>query len=364
MTTPPKEPNGFDMIRSIQVVEPPVLQGGLGAGCPGETRDIEFRMLEGTPDQGVQKLLIQQTDQEEVLSHGIANDSRSSRRKSGSSFEIHGQSKYWGSPGSTSFGNRVLSRRPMRLSALRMVIACLLSLASAAFAQDGEGSVHLDAAPLPATPLTLKSLDVTDLRDVRTNLLTLSGRQLTVMVFLYPECPLSRQAIPVLNQIAEELSKKGGVVLGLFRDVVTRPELEGFASEFKTRFPLLRDPGGNVAKVLHATTTPEAFVVDATGRIRYAGRVDDQYRVRGVRRPAPEREDLQEAVRDVLAGVDVRVPRTRPVGCPLNRKDDPVDPEPGSTEVTYHREVIRILNTHCLKCHSEGGRRPVHPHEL
>ena len=246
----------------------------------------------------------------------------------------------------------------MRVSALLVVVAWVLSSALAAFAQDGEGAVRPDPTPLPATPLTLKSLDVTDLRNVTTNLLTLSGRQLTVMVFLYPECPLSRQAIPVLNQIAEELSKKGGVVLGLFRDAVTRSDIEGFASEFKTRFPLLRDPGGKLATVLHATTTPEAFVVDATGRIRYAGRVDDQYRVRGVRRPAPEREDLQEAVRDVLAGVDVRVPRTRPVGCPLNRKEDPADPEPASTEVTYHREVIRILNTHCLKCHSEGGAAP------
>ncbi len=239
-----------------------------------------------------------------------------------------------------------------------MWIASVLPVAVMAADGDGEGSVRPDTRPLPETPLALKTLAVRDLRDVTTNLLTLSGRRLTVMVFLYPECPLSRQAIPVLNQIAEDLSRSGGAVLGLFHETVTRPEIEGFALDFKTRFPLLRDPGGQVARALQATTTPEAFVLDATGRVRYAGRVDDQYRVRGVRRPAPEREDLQEAVRDVIAGVEVRVPRTRPVGCPLNREEDPTESEPNGADITYHREVIRILNTHCLKCHSEGGVAP------
>ncbi len=240
-----------------------------------------------------------------------------------------------------------------------MWIASVLPVAVMAADGDGEGSVRPDTRPLPETPLALKTLAVRDLRDVTTNLLTLSGRRLTVMVFLYPECPLSRQAIPVLNQIAEDLSRSGGAVLGLFHETVTRPEIEGFALDFKTRFPLLRDPGGQVARALQATTTPESFVVDATGRVRYAGRVDDQYRVRGIRRPAPEREDLQEAVRDVLAGVEVRVPRTRPVGCPLNRRDVPIDPAPlTKTGITYHRDIIRILNKHCLKCHSEGGVGP------
>ena len=239
-----------------------------------------------------------------------------------------------------------------------LLIPLVLWLAPLTHAEDGEGSVLPDPTPLPANPVPLRSLSIANLRGVLTNLAALAAPKATVVVFLYPDCPLSRQAVPVLNQIQDDLQRRGGTVLGVFHAKVTPSDIQGFALGFATKFTLIRDISGSLAAELKATTTPEAFVLDAEGRIRYAGRVDDRYRVRGVRRHAAEREDLQEAVRDVLAGVEVRIPRTRAVGCALERKPLPVESNASTNRVTYHREVVRILNTHCVRCHVDGGIAP------
>jgi hypothetical protein len=86
------------------------------------------------------------------------------------------------------------------------------------------------------------------------------------------------------------------------------------------------------------------------------GRINDLYQVRGVQSQAVVREDLREALNDVVSGLAVRLPRTLPVGCAIVRQD----PLPASTPVaskesmiTYHKDVAPILRNHCMMCHSE-----------
>jgi hypothetical protein len=114
-----------------------------------------------------------------------------------------------------------------------------------------------------------------------------------------------------------------------------------------------------MTSALGATVTPEAFVLDSRLVPRYAGRVDDQYLVRGVRRPAAQREDLAEALDDVLSGNSVRVPRTVPVGCPIERKVAVTQPPTESEKkVTFHKDIAPILNAHCQMCHSPSNVAP------
>ena len=62
-----------------------------------------------------------------------------------------------------------------------------------------------------------------------------------------------------------------------------------------------------VVPVVGATTTPEALVVDASGRLRYRGRVMSK-------QEAPE---LKHALEAVLAGKPVRTPVTKAFGCAI-----------------------------------------------
>src|SRR5437867_2784193 len=73
------------------------------------------------------------------------------------------------------------------------------------------------------------------------------------------------------------------------------------------------------AALLGARVTPEAFVIDADRVLRYRGRIDDTYITRAKRRDQPTRDDLQNALDDVLAGKPVTRPETEATGCPIAR---------------------------------------------
>ena len=66
-------------------------------------------------------------------------------------------------------------------------------------------------------------------------------------------------------------------------------------------FPLLKDHRNEIADTFQAERTPEVFVLDGDFQIAYRGRIDDQYEP-GITRQAPTRNDLQEALRELLAG--------------------------------------------------------------
>jgi hypothetical protein len=59
------------------------------------------------------------------------------------------------------------------------------------------------------------------------------------------------------------------------------------------------------------------MVVDDSGRIRYRGRIDDQFFDLGRRRQVVRSHDLQDAIAAVLAGEAVQEPETEAIGCTL-----------------------------------------------
>jgi AhpC/TSA family protein len=79
--------------------------------------------------------------------------------------------------------------------------------------------------------------------------------------------------------------------------------------------PYLRDETQDVARAYRAKTTPDVFVIDAAGVLRYRGA------------PDPDHEDpslgagwLREALDSVLAGEDVARPETDSIGCSVKWK--------------------------------------------
>jgi hypothetical protein len=125
------------------------------------------------------------------------------------------------------------------------------------------------------------------------------------------------------------------------------------AVEHELEFPAVKDEGAACAAALGVKRTPEVVVLDARRRLRYRGRVDDQYRTGGAR-PRPTRHDLKEALDAVLAGKEVAVPRTPVDGCLITR---PTLPEP-KAPVTFADHVAPILQKHCAGCHRPGTAAP------
>jgi peroxiredoxin len=83
------------------------------------------------------------------------------------------------------------------------------------------------------------------------------------------------------------------------------------AAERGFEFPYLRDESQEVALAFGALRTPHFYVFDADRKLRYTGRMDDSPRD-PLKRTTSE---LRDAVDDVLAGREVKVPLTNPIGC-------------------------------------------------
>jgi hypothetical protein len=117
-------------------------------------------------------------------------------------------------------------------------------------------------------------------------------------------------------------------------------------------FPFARDFTGKLPQLLGAERTPECLVLDSQRKLKYRGRIDSEFRLGGVR-PNAGREDLREAIQDVLAGREVRVAETPVDGCLIT---SPRKPEP--RPLTYHRDVAPVMKKHCQRCHQPGTAAP------
>jgi peroxiredoxin len=77
-------------------------------------------------------------------------------------------------------------------------------------------------------------------------------------------------------------------------------------------YPYLRDESQEVARAYDAQTTPDVFVLDAQGILRYRGAPDADHRDE-----AQNAAWLREALDAVLAGDEPQRPETEPVGCSI-----------------------------------------------
>lgn len=176
----------------------------------------------------------------------------------------------------------------------------------------------------------------------------------TLLAFVGTECPVSRLYLPVLKEIAGKRASSGLAVIALdpnFQDDLT--DIAALNREFELPFPLLRDADAKVADMLGITRTPEVLLLDENGRVRYRGRIDNQYQI-GVRRESATATPLADAIDTVLAGKDVDEAITEPIGCLIGRRPTP-DP---NTKITYTSHIAALMHDHCVECHRPGQIGP------
>ncbi|MCG8583795.1 MAG: redoxin domain-containing protein [Pirellulales bacterium] len=182
----------------------------------------------------------------------------------------------------------------------------------------------------------------------------LGESKVVVVAFLGTECPLAKLYGPRLEKLRREFADQGVAFIGInsnTQDSIT--ELAAYRERHKIGFPLLNDPGNKVADDFKAERTPEVFVLDAKRKIRYWGRIDDQYHI-GIQRDNPKRQDLAIAVRELLAGKKVSTPVTEAVGCHIGRVQT-VKPK---GDITYSKHIAPIFNRRCVECHRNDEIAP------
>lgn len=223
-------------------------------------------------------------------------------------------------------------------------------------------SLGISAAAVPAAePISRESLGrrVPDFVLPNTNgdLVALSDYghgNAVVVVFFGTSCPIGNAYVPVLSDLQKRYADQGVQVLAINSNLADdAEEIAAHAKEFEIPFPVLNDEKQIVADLFAAERTPEAFLVDRRGNVVYRGRIDDRFGYT-YRRAEAKRHDLEEALKELLAGKEISQPRNEPEGCLITRRDRIEDRE----NVTYAKHVSRILHQRCANCHRPGTVAP------
>jgi len=190
------------------------------------------------------------------------------------------------------------------------------------------------------------------------NLSDFKESKLIVVGFLGTDCPLVKLYGPRLDEMSKKYAESGVTFLGINSNRQDQPrEIAAYARNAGISFPILKDPDNGVADLFEAVRTPEMFVLDADRKVRYRGRVDDQYGFTtgtGYGRPNMTRSDLIEAIDELLADKDVSVATTEIPGCIIGRVPK-VEPH---GDVTYSNQISRVFQKHCVECHRDGEIGP------
>lgn len=184
---------------------------------------------------------------------------------------------------------------------------------------------------------------------------TVGDDQKTVVAFLNFNCPVSNSVVPKLNAIASRFEKQGVTVVAVVCGSADTAEIQRHVRETEIVFRVVLDPDRRLAAFLKARVTPQVFLLDSNLALRYSGLVDNQYASRLVRRPEADSNYLLAAITAVLAGREVEIKETTPIGCSLEMTSKPViDHGP----VEFHRDIEPLLQKHCQRCHHPGDVAP------
>ncbi|MCM2372027.1 redoxin domain-containing protein [Aporhodopirellula aestuarii] len=244
---------------------------------------------------------------------------------------------------------------------VRRIRVCAATLFVFGYLVAGGSHVHADSV---ASDVRLSRFELKNSLGANITDADLEEGSCVVIAFLGTECPLAKLYAATLSDLHERYQSRGVSFLAVMSNRQdSLEEIAAFERRTELPFPVGKDLGNRFADALAAQRTPEVFLFDSQRGLRYRGRIDDQYGI-GTILDRPRRNDLREAIDEVLAGKPVSVPQTDAVGCLIGRRkslekissDSAVQKE--GQAITYHEHIAPILSAHCVDCHREGEIGP------
>jgi peroxiredoxin len=144
-----------------------------------------------------------------------------------------------------------------------------------------------------------------------------SGKNL-VVIFISTKCPYSQAFNKVMADLSKDYSGKGITVLGINSN--KSETVSDVAAHAKEHFPfqVVKDEDNKVADLYGAQVTPEAFVIDGKGMIRYHGALGNS------KNPTTDAsransDDIRSALDELIAGKQIAKDKTKAFGCSIKR---------------------------------------------
>ena len=175
----------------------------------------------------------------------------------------------------------------------------------------------------------------------------------TVFAATGTSCPLSVRYLPTLVGIAEAAPEAFSFVL-INPTASDDPEaMRRDAEKIGEHGVYVHDADGSLSEALGLATTTDVVIIDAARTVCYHGAVDDQYGF-GYALDAPRHTYLKDAIAALADGREPAVAATDAPGCELETAAATTAAE----SLTYHGEIARLVQRHCVECHRDGGVGP------
>src|SRR5215510_3496333 len=201
----------------------------------------------------------------------------------------------------------------MKKYGFSLFLASLLVIAFAAVAGSGRNPNDLPAPPAIGT--MIEDFKLPDADGKEHSLSSLKGKNGTVLIFIATKCPVSNGYNERMEKLAQDYKAKGVNVIGINSNS-TEPatEVKAHAAEKHLTFTILKDDGNKIADRLGATRTPEAYLLDASGKLVYHGRIDNSQKIEAI-----TSNDLREALDALITGKPIQKTTGAAFGCTIKR---------------------------------------------
>ncbi len=170
-----------------------------------------------------------------------------------------------------------------------------------------------------------------------------ASSRVLVIVFTCNHCPIAQVYERRISQLAADYSKRGVAVVAiqpnapeaLRVDELDCSDISDSLDEMKIRaaykhldYPYLYDgETQQTARAYGPQATPHVFIFDRERRLKYEGRMDDNYRIERVKS-----QDARDAIEAVLAGREVAAAHTGVFGCSTKWKEKEADRDSGTAQ--------------------------------
>lgn len=233
------------------------------------------------------------------------------------------------------------------------------STASAIERPSGTNNETLNTPAIVAIGSQIVDVQLTDSLGKEWALSDFKSKKVVVFAFLGTQCPLAKLYSAKLVELEQKYRSQDVAFIAVNSNVQdSLAEMTAHARKYGIAFPFLKDPSQVLADRTGATRTPEVCVVDQDQRIRYRGRIDDQYGI-GYTKDAPGNTELVDSLEAILNDREIASTLAPAPGCLIGRGPRDSKNDESSVAVTYAGQVSRILQARCISCHHEGEIGPM-----